>query len=503
MESYRKLEDKLMDLRLPLPQQRLSMARTLQRAATAVGHHHLSRLTEVACGRIEAEMVPKEERQRKKKSKGHKEERGEERKRSKKRPRRSEQGRNGGEGGDEGEEEHFASGALGPEEREIDDEQGEGAFGFRPEERERIATNASRQVPLTEDHNRKQETQQLPHEGGMRRQFGQPWPDGEFPGQEDHLSRKRASSRHGENHRRSHDSGRPHRENGHHGSHSNPERQTQHGRSRRPRSRERQHKPHRKKHTSQPPRPKKEKLTWKVLLRGFIKGVVAFEMNELRKGQTASQPQHPAPPTHRPSSGRRRRSEPTSRPPKSPSPTPGPSRRRITASSHPEAPTSPPPPSPRLPRSSGRPGLRHASSSDLPPLTPDQIHWREVRAREQGQADIMRAEGEAAARKRDEEIGEQQTQQVGEGEPLAYGEDPFAGPIPTPSIAAIQRNPNVSETVAATGWSFPGDLAASHSPSPVGYPNPPAPPLAQTSKPMPPKWGDPIKERENRRNKRK
>lgn len=43
-----------MELRLPLPQKRLNIARTLQRPATAVGHHHLACLID---GNIEVERT--------------------------------------------------------------------------------------------------------------------------------------------------------------------------------------------------------------------------------------------------------------------------------------------------------------------------------------------------------------------------------------------------------------------------------------------------------------
>ncbi|TLD36857.1 hypothetical protein E2P81_ATG02639 [Venturia nashicola] len=477
MISYKDFEDKLMSLRLPLPQQRLTIARTLQRAATAVGHHHFAQLTEVACGRIEAEMAPREESPRKKGSKRQREER----RKVKKRSERSERPRNGGKEGAEDKEEHFALGALGPEERETHDGQGNEGFVFSPEERGGKAENAPRQLSPAEDHTLGSEPQHQPQQGGMQRRFGQPWPEGHALAPKNHPTQRKRSSRNENNHRPSHHSGRPDQE-------DHP-----HERSRRHGSKDQQQRPHRRSHTrkSSPHPPKKEKLTWKVLLRGFIKGVAAYEMNELQKKQA-----RPQPPPQPPPPGRIKGSEQDIRPPRSP--IQAASRPRIAMSSPTSSHLHTSNPSPQ-----GRPGLRHASSSDLPPLTPDQIHWREVRAREQGQADIMRAEQEAAARQ--QEQSQHQTQQAGEGEPLAYREDPFAGSIPAPGPALVQRVVNAPETLAATGWSFPAHVAVSHSPSPIEDSNqtPQASPPTQTSKPMPPEWGDPIKERENRQKKRR
>lgn len=496
MKSYKKLEDKLMELRLPLPQKRLAMARTVQRAATAVGHHHFAQLTEVACGRIEAELKPKEEeRSRKNISKGERGERGERRQKVKKRSKRS-KGNEGVDGGEEEGEEHFASGALEPQDHENHDDRGDEGFVLSPEDRGRMISNVPRQLSPAEDHSRELETQHQPHGGGMRRQFGQPWPTGGPPSHEDHPSRRKRSSQHSENHRPSHNSGRSRREHEQHGRHPHPEKHPHYEeKPRRLRSKERHHNPHRRRHTherSPSPPPKKEKLTWKVLLRGFIKGVAAYEMNELEKKQAATQPQ---PPTSGPSpERRRRRSEPSHRPPRSR--TPNPSRPRSSRSNA-------PPPRPRLlsrsPSPRGRPGLRHASSAELPPLTPDQIHWREVRAREQGQADIMRAKEEAAARPLEQEHQHQPDQVHGRGkeQPLTYGEDPFADLMPNPSPGPTQRNPALLETVAATVWSFPADLNASSASSADPAQAPASPPV-QTSNTTPPKWGDQIKERQSR-----
>lgn len=513
-----------MELRLPLPQQRLAVARGLQRAATAVSHHHFAQLTEIACGRIEAEMLPRPSKEDDDKDKKQRR-----RKVSKKSKKKSNGGEgrpeNGGEDGEgeSGDEEHFASGALGPEDHEHHDEQENEGFVFSPEDREILENGRPRDVPPTEEQPRGQEPQHRPHEdGGMRHRFGQPWPGGGPQGPENRLQRKK-SSRHRDSCTPNHKPGGPRREHEHHESHSHPRKEQTHDEKARRYRSEEQHKPHRRKHTHKPSPPtptKKEKLTWKVLLRGFLKGIAAYETNELKKRQTSNQSQTQAsqPPTSRP----RRKSEPTNRPRRSPSPTshPDPSRPRTKVSSSKNN-----GPSPGSGPSRGRPGLRHASSDDLPPLTPGQIHWREVRAREQGQEDIMRAEQEAAAAARRREQEQRQAHKGGEVNPLACGKNPFTDPIPTPSPEAIPRNPDVPETAAATtttttkefenppqaqpvvfvgGWSFPADLAVS--PQPIADPTSPtqvpAPPV-HSPNPLPPKWGDPIEERGTRKKQRK
>ncbi|QDS73942.1 hypothetical protein FKW77_007960 [Venturia effusa] len=526
MNSYKKLEDKLMDLRLPLPQQRLAIARGVQRVATAVGHHHFAQLTEVACGRIEAEMVPREERGRKRVSKAREDDREKGGRKDRRRVRRNRGSEDVSDVDGDGEgEEHFASGALGPKDRDGDGEQGDDGFVFGPEERARMAKGRPRENPRA---GAQPHQHPLHDDREILDQFGQPWRGESPPGQENHPT-QRPSSRHRKSPRPSHEPGKSHQRHRNHRNHPRSKRQIHQApgahRSHHHRSSNPEHRPRRRKHTHKSPTPappKKENLTWKVLLRGFIKGVAAFEMNELQKRQAAIQTQSQVSRSaQRQSRPRRRRSGPIDRTSRTPSPGPSRPRQRVSSSN-----TGRQSRTSRQTRSSsrspmpsrGRSGLRHASSDDLPLLTPEQIHWREVRAREQGQADVLRAEEEAAAHQRDQQQhGDQQQKQPGDVEALAHGEHPFVNSTLPPDHASRPRVPDMPGTVNALAahepeaaalpstvvggtWSFPANLAATWKSLGESGPNK-TPSLRAQALRSPLGWGDPIKEMENRQNK--
>lgn len=462
-----------MSVRLPMPQQRLALARGLQRVATRVGHHHFAELTEVACGRIEAEMVPKEVSDKPKRS------------------RRKSRNRVDREGGIEGEAEASMSGAIG--ELPVGDEQGNEGFVFSPEER-----GAIRDVPPANGQHRVEVAQSQPRTNeGMRRRFGKD--DRGSQGHGDQPPRRRSSryiNTYGDKENR--ETPRNHERHSHH---EGPEHHKHHDQHKERKRR------HRRKHSHKvsPPPPKKQKLDWKVLLRGFIKGVAEYEM---RKRISANQPppsQRPQQQQSLPPSSKRRRSR-TNRPPRSPSL--GPSIPRITGSTNnrrlsldlqsppqrPQSRSSSPRPSPSRPRQR----RKDSQSDDEPTLTPGQIHWREVRAREQGQADMMRAEEEEEAHHPKESLADPiSTAPKEPNMPTIAATSPSQ---PEDSMASLKPRHNAF----SDGWSFPSNL----SPSPLSNVStgpmqlqPSPPPKTQPTLQVPTetvRWGDPIKERENR-----
>jgi hypothetical protein len=164
--------------------------------------------------------------------------------------------------------------------------------------------------------------------------------------------------------------------------------------------REHEYKLDRRKHRRTPsPRPAKSKLDWKVLLRGFIEGVAEYEMKKklaTREANTENAPEQ-RPSLRKMGKMKTNNSIATS----------------ISGSFQKTATSKISMPGP----SRGRP--RQSDIDEEPALTPGQVHWREVRARERGQEDMIPAEEDRSHHAK---------------EPLAYGEDPFVDRTPASAL---------------------------------------------------------------------